>query len=130
MPIDIGESINSIADSILTAPIVRTVATNPIYTALVLTFVIVLIVMFVFRDADTEESLLVMCMRSGFWVFIMLIGTLFLHNKVLGAEIKGDTNNKNYTDVFKSNYSGVTQDGRLGDSILNEEVVPVRVNEH
>lgn len=127
MPIDIGESINSIADSILNAPIVRTVVSNPIYTALVITFVIVLIIMFIFRDADTEESLLVMCMRSGFWVFVMLIGTLFLHNKVLGAEITAGTSDKNYTDVFKSNYSGVTQDGHLRDSLMNGDVVPVLV---
>ena len=74
MPFDIGEVINDISDNILRAPIVKTIATNPIYTAMLISFIVMLIIMFVFRDAETEESMLVMCMRSGFWVFLILNG--------------------------------------------------------
>lgn len=128
MPIDIGESINSIADSFLKAPIVHSIAVNPIYTALMLTFVIILVIMFVFRDADTDESLLIMSLRGGFWIFIMLIGVLFLHNKVLGNEIIDNSANKAYNDTFNGGYSGIVREGEMPSGILSDSLVPVTIN--
>lgn len=122
MPFDVGESINNIADTFLRAPIVNTVAKNPIYTALLITFMVMLTIMFVFRDADTEESLLVLCLRSGFWIFLMMLGTLFLHNKVLVQEQDIADKNVAYDGVFNGGYDTVTP------SILEDYVVPVTIN--
>lgn len=122
MPFDVGESINNIADAFLRAPIVNTVAKNPIYTALLITFMVMLTIMFVFRDADTEESLLVLCLRSGFWIFLMMMGTLFLHNKVLVQEQDAADKNVAYDGVFNGGYSTATP------SILEDYVVPVSIN--
>jgi hypothetical protein len=119
MPFDIGESINSIADTILRAPVVGSIARNPIYTAIFTTFVTVIIVMIIFRDADTDESLLVMCLRSGFWVFMMMIGTLFLHNKVLMGEVSAGEKSTAYENVFQGGYD---------NAVLEDYVVPVAIN--
>ncbi len=101
MPFNIGESINSVGDAFLRAPFVEKVARNPIYTSLIITFIIVLMVMFVFRDAETDESLLTLGMRSGFWIFLMLTGALFLHNKVLMTEQFSSEKNAAYDGVFE-----------------------------
>ncbi len=127
MPFDVGESINNMADAILRAPIVNTIARNPIYTALMITFVVMLVTMFIFRDADTEDSLFIMCLRSGFWIFLMLLGTLFIHNKVLCSENNYNTKNAAYEGVFDGGYTGIVHNG-MTTGILEDSVVPVTVN--
>lgn len=121
MPLDVGETINNFADTVLRAPMVDTVMRNPIYTALLIAFLIMLIIMFIFRDADTDESLLIMCLRSGFWIFLMMLGILFLHNKVLITENLDQTKNTAYEGVFNGSYS-------TGSGILEDSIVPVNIN--
>jgi len=91
MPLDIGECVNKAAESVLKAPFMRAVASNPIYTAMIIVFVVMLVVLIVFRDTKSEDSILVMTLRSGFWIFLSTLGIIFMHNKVLTAdeEIKG-----------------------------------------
>lgn len=127
MPLDVGESINYLADAILTAPAMSTIARNPIYTAMLITFIIVLIIMFIFRNTDTEESLLVMSLRSGFWIFLMMVGVLFIHNKVLTGENVMSENKAAYGDAFKGGYSGLTMPGQVLQSI-DDNIVPVHIN--
>ena len=116
MPIDIGESINEIADLILNAPIVHTIVGNPIYTALVITFIIILLIVVIFRDADTDESLFVMVMRGGFWIFIALLGTIFLHNKVLTMDNTIKKSDSTFDEVFKD------VNNKLDDSFVEVKV--------
>lgn len=123
MPFDIGETINATADAFLRAPMVNTIAKNPIYTALMITFIIMLIILFIFRDADTEESLLVMTLRGGFWMFLTMLGVLFLHNKVLLQDYKVDKQGGELEGVFGGGYSGGMPRDTLEDSI-----VPVHIN--
>lgn len=127
MPFEVGESINHFADTFLKAPIVHAIAKNPIYTALLVTFVVMLVIMFIFRDADTDETLLVMCLRAGFWIFFMLLGVLFLHNKVLGVETIEQIKDTAYDGVFKGGYSGIVSQGNLPAS-LEDSIVPVHIN--
>jgi hypothetical protein len=117
MPFDIGESINIIADTFLKAPIIHTVAKNPIYTALVITFTIILITMFIFRDADTDEPLIVLCLRSGFWIFLLSMGILFLYNKVLSDELRYIEKNTAFEEVFNST-----------NTAADDIIVPVNIN--
>jgi hypothetical protein len=128
MPVDVGETINYFADAFLKAPLVNSIARNPIYTALLVTFIIVLIVMFIFRDAETDESLLIICLRAGFWVFFMMLGVLFLHNKVLIEDTNGATRNSAYENVFNGGYSGVTLPGDSIPASLEDSIVPVHIN--
>lgn len=126
MPFEVGETINHFADTFLKAPIVHNVMRNPIYTALMITFIVVLIVMFIFRDADTDESLLVICLRAGFWIFFMMLGVLFLHNKVLGVETSDSITDSAYDNVFKGGYN-VMPGGQIPAS-LEDSIVPVHIN--
>jgi len=116
MPFEFGEFVNYLVDSLLNAPIVHTVANNPIYTSLLMTFVIVLIILFVFRDATTDESLFTMSLRAGFWILILLVGTLVIHNRVLGFETENKQNTGRYADVFS------------GAHAVDTDVVPVRID--
>lgn len=128
MPVEIGETINHFADMFLRAPIVHSVANNPIYTALMIVFIVILIILFVFRDANTEESLLVTALRAGFWIFLMLLGVLFLHNKVLSMETETETKNTAYDGVFTGAYGGSNIPGKVSSVILEDSIVPVRIN--
>jgi hypothetical protein len=115
MTFDVGEVINNIIDGFISAPIVGTVARNPIYTALVVTAIIMIIIMIVFRDIDADETLFTMALRSGFWVFIMMLCTLMIHNRVLGVE-----NNQAQKDV---NYDRVFNPTRVGN--FEPDFVPI-----
>ena len=117
MPFEFGEFINYFVDALLNAPIVRTIANNPIYTALMITFVVILIILFIFRDATTDESLIIMSLRSGFWILILLIGTLFIHNRVLSSEVENDTKTGQYDTIFNGAYENISSD-----------VVPVHID--
>ena len=97
MPLDIGECVNKAADSVLRAPFMHATASNPIYTAMLIVFVVMLIVLIVFRDTKSEDSILVMTLRSGFWIFIATLGIIFMHNKVLTA----DNDEKGYQGLFE-----------------------------
>ena len=119
MPFEFGEFINYFVDTLLNAPIVHTIANNPIYTALMITFVVIIIILFIFRDATTDESLFIMSLRSGFWILILLIGTLFIHNRVLSSEIENTTKTGQYDTIFNGAYENAP---------IYDDVVPVRID--
>ena|ERR1700743_2225911 len=124
MPLDVGETINNFGNLFLKIPIIHTVTKNPIYTSLIITFIIVLIIIFTFRDADTDEPILTMGLRSGFWIFIMMIGILFLHNKILLQEVNAHDVMGEYENIFNNGYSGKFE----SNSALAESIVPVQIN--
>lgn len=128
MPVAVGESINYFTDIFLKAPLVHKITKNPIYTALLITFIIILVVLFIFRDAETEESLLIMSLRTGFWMFFMTLGILFVHNKVLAAEIDVNTKNDAYDGVFTGAYGGANTPGIISNSVIEDALVPVKIN--
>lgn len=126
MPFDVGATINSIADKFLQVPFVRAVAANPIYTALLITFAIILVVMFIFRDADTgDESLTSASLRTGFWVFLLLTGILMLQNKVLITESGATRRLGEYEGVFGGGYGS----GLPGATAApGDVIVPISIN--
>lgn len=138
MPFEIGKAINSMADTLISAPMVETIAKNPIYTAFVITFIIVLIVLFIFRDVESDESLLSLCLRSGFYIFILLTGALLVHNKALMMETSGTIKGSEVAGVFdrQGGYSGVVIGGndhgergeRNNSGTMEDAIIPVQVN--
>jgi len=128
MPFDVGATINSIADKFLQVPFVRGVASNPIYTALLITFAVVLVVMFIFRDADTgDESLTSASLRTGFWVFLLLCGVLMLQNKVLLTESGAAKRLGEYEGVFGGGY-GSGLPGSAASPNTGDIIVPININ--
>lgn len=129
MPFEVGEAINSFTDRFIKLPLVKRIAHNPIYTAMVITFIMILIVMFVFRDVESDESLLALCMRSGFYLFVFLVGIIVIHNKVLIGEITATTTSEEMNGMFKGSYSGIVtgeDDGEINS--LEDSIIPVPVN--
>lgn len=102
MPLDIGESINYLADLFLKNPMVHTAASNPVYTAMVITFIVMMIVLIIFRDAKTEDSLFVMTLRVGFWILLSNITIIFLHNKLLTIDNTAVEITAAYDGIFNS----------------------------
>ncbi len=100
MPFHISETINQLSDSFLGTSIVRSIANNPVYTALIMVVAIMCIVAFVFRDVESDDSFTSLVLRSGFWTFMFLVGTLLLHNKVLVEEMSVGTKVAAYEDIF------------------------------
>lgn len=80
---EFSKAINDFADNIISVPGIHRAVNNPIYTALTITFIIVLIIMFTFRNADTPEPLLTMMLRSGVYIFLFMLGAVFLHDHIL-----------------------------------------------
>lgn len=117
MPLEVGETINLFTNKLLGAGIIRTVVSNPIYTAGLIAFVVMIVIIIVFRDADTDEPLLVMTIRGGFWVFMFGVAIMFLHNKVLTTEVNSEVKAADYDGVF----------GGASPS-MEDSVVPVNIN--
>ena len=100
MTFEVGEMLNYLTDAFLKAPIVGAIAKNPIYTALVVTLMVVLIVMMIFRDIEADETVLTMSLRAGFWVFLMLLGVLMINNRVLTTESHQYQKDGHYEQLF------------------------------
>lgn len=120
MPIKVAESINSAFSRIAGIPLVNRIAKNPVYSALTITFIIVLIIMFIFRDAETEDSLLIMCLRSGFYISLLMVSFMFLHNKLLLAEVVSGEKSQVLDQVFKT--------GQYEPGEITSDIIPVNIN--
>ncbi len=105
MPLSIGDSINYLIDRLLNAPGVLYIAQSPVVTSMCIVFALMLIILFIFRDVDTEStegesSLLVLTLCAGFYAFFFTTGALFLHNRVLGREIIDGNKDEFTAEIF------------------------------
>lgn len=116
MTFEIIGTINSLSDRIINAPGVVTVMSNPLYTSLLIVLVVVVVMLIIFRDAETDEPLFKMCLRAGFYIFIMLIGVVFLHNRVLMGEMTSVRRGSAIDRVFSTG------------SYAEPDMIPVDIN--
>lgn len=86
MTIDTKSVINSLCAKILSNSWIKSASTNPIYTAFLCIIIIMAIIAFVFRNAETDAGLTTSVMRVGFWGFFATIIIVFLHDKILLEE--------------------------------------------
>ncbi len=112
---EFSRAINDIADRIVSVPGFGRILKNPIYTALLITICIILIMVFIFRGAETVDPLIITALRGGFYIFIFLTGVIFLHNHVLMNEINGSV--KGGEGIF---------DEVLIDSLENDKIPVMR----
>lgn len=123
MPFEVGKAINDTANYFLNAPFLRKAAGNPIYSAMLITFAIVLVALVVFRDAETEDSMALHLAKLGFWTFIPVLGIMFLHNTILIRESDTRTKNAAYEDVVNATAT-IVPGSALADAIAGTTVVP------
>jgi len=127
MGFDIGAAINSTADRIVASDRAKTIASSPIYTSILITVCIFFILIFVFRDVDGDETVAVLSMRGSFYVFIVLIGVLFLHNRVLMADTMSEQIGTKVAEIFDG--------GSVGDGVVtggewtgDADIVPISIS--
>lgn len=92
MPLQIGNLIDGAADNALGRSAVSGILSNPIYTSILITIVIMCIVLYSYRNCSEslEESgttFTMTALRTTFWVFISSMSLIFIHNRILVSEV-------------------------------------------
>jgi hypothetical protein len=128
MPIDVGDAVGNLAARALRLPLVTTITKNPVYTALCIAAILTFIVLIVFRDVNSNESLLTMCLRVGFWAFLFNVGIIFLHNKVLLNDISEGRYNSSYEDTITGRGPGSGLPGAMNPPSVSDNIVPITIN--
>lgn len=129
MGFDIGEAVNKIADCVVNSSRAKTIASSPIYTSLLLALCIFLILIFVFRDVETDETVLTLSLRGSFYAFIILLGVMFLHNRILlGESMKEDVGTR-VEEVFRDSGrgSGVVMGEGEDVAFADADIVPIKL---
>lgn len=103
MPIEVGKVVNSTAERLTQNKIIRGIARNPFYTALVIAFLVVLIAAWNFRGAS--KNYWTSAARMFIYTTAAMTAVMFLHNHVLIGEVE-----KNVVaggnDLFADQYVG------------------------
>jgi len=104
MPFDIKESSLGAINYIGGNKIIQCFISNPFYTALLIAIIIILTILFVFRNVDfsnEEESLTKLSIRTGIYIFLFTICIQFLQNQYVINECKTGGNNEYVSDIHK-----------------------------
>jgi multisubunit Na+/H+ antiporter MnhB subunit len=117
MPFNIGSFLNDISDKLFNSPTLLSIAKNPIMSALLITMLTFIVILFVFANAN--DSLLILASRAAFWLFIISMGVMFLHNKILLHEIDEREKNGAFESIINS---------ALDKNVVSEGYVPVMIN--
>ncbi len=114
MPFNIASFVNTTTNDILKSPFVTSVIKNPICTALMMTLIIIIIILIIF--ANSNNSILVLACRAGFWIFLVSCSFIFLHNKILMSELKEKEIEGSYGDI-------------IGQALISgDDIIPVNIN--
>lgn len=102
MPIDTGEIKEGVVDYFSSGGIIAQSLKNPFYSAFLVIIVLLIIMLFVFRDLeiDGDESYAIHLVRFGFYGFIFLSLYQFLQNHITIKEYKEYENKKDENAAF------------------------------
>ena len=122
MPLNVKETTSQVSKKISSIPIIKSVIINPVLTAISIVFIMMIIILLIFRNVefDEDQSLLRMTVRIGIYSFIFTAGLLFLHDNYLIKEMES----KNKSGAMEELFSDVDKVGS-GLPISSENVVPV-----
>jgi hypothetical protein len=80
-------TLETFVNDILNSTGANSVFNNPIYTAILITLIIMLIIFFMYRDSvDEDEPFWPMLIKTGIYTGLVVLGALFLHFKNLDYE--------------------------------------------
>jgi len=100
MGLDVGQLLNDFVDACLNKPYVKAISRNPIYTTLLIVTIMVLMLLFIFRNEKTNESISAIVIRFGIYAFGAILAVIFLHNKVLMIDIHGSAQDSDLAQTF------------------------------
>jgi len=131
MTFKVGDFINSIGDKLYNSSTVFRIANNPLYTALCITIVIILIIYFVFRNiSESDDSVFTISLKSGVYIFVLLIGAIFIHSKVLTKDVGAKVGSSEVAEVFAQDgaYSGLNAENfSIKGDMVEDQLVPVNI---
>jgi|SRR5581483_1833021 len=94
MPFSVSEGVDYTANKVAGLPFVSTMVSNPFYTAFLLAIIVVLTILWVFRDAEVD-GLWKLSLRAGVYVLFLTTGVMYLHNRSLMEDVhKGAADSK------------------------------------
>lgn len=130
MPIGVSTSVNSTADKFGKLPGVNKLFSNPVYLSLLLVLIIMLITVIVFRDIDSDTSLVTLTLRTGFWSFVAITGAIFVNNRIMLDEVNKKVKTSAYEPLFEYEGSGqaVGSLPKSPQSILTKQPESVTIN--
>lgn len=105
MPISGQELLNCVCEKTTKAPIIGAVTKNPFYTAILISVILVIVILIVFRNIDFEgekDSLPRLALRSGIYSLGAVTAIQFLQNQNVINEMKSKQTSKHMEDVFNT----------------------------
>ncbi len=102
MVFEVKESARNFMNYIGGSPFMVSFIKNPFYTAILITIILVLIIIFVFRNAEISggESLTILALRTGVYSLLLVTGIQFLQNQYVINEFKDANKEKVLETVF------------------------------
>jgi uncharacterized membrane protein len=101
---DLGHAVNSAADWLGNAPIIRTVVSNPVFTALLIAALAAVVVMALYHY-QIKQAGLKRGLRALLYVFLVVLAVVFVHHHVVMRTARATAAQKGIREVF----SGIEQ---------------------
>jgi hypothetical protein len=115
---DLGGAINGTAEWACNAPIIRTVVNNPIFTALLITALVVIVIMALYhyqiKQAGAKKAV-----KAFLYVFLLVTAVMFVHHYAVMRSARDAASQKGVRDVFSS-----IEQSRLGGAAGATPVIP------
>jgi cell division protein FtsL len=115
---ELGASINKMADWVCNSSLMQNTCNNPIMVALILTSIIAIIIIGVFKSKVTNHKKLIV--RSMIYILISAIIVIFIHNYAISQRIESRVQNKQITDLFENLSTPKTGAGEENDIVQVE----------
>lgn len=98
---DLGGAINGAADWACSAPIIRTIVSNPVFTALLITALVVIVAMSLY-GRQIKSSGGKVAARASLYVFLLVSAVMFVHHYAVVRSTQDSAHQKGVRDVFSS----------------------------
>lgn len=98
MPFDLDKCINDVANSTS----FTSVFNNPIYTSLIIVFIVMIIIYFMFYDNLVENEFWTLIFRTAFYITIPVVIIVFLHYRNIEREFECRVNNTKISEVVQA----------------------------
>lgn len=98
---NLGNAVNGAADWLCSAPIIRSVVSNPVFTALLITALAAIVVMSIYhyqiKRAGSKRGV-----RALLYVFLIVTAVIFVHHYAVMRIARETSQQKGVRDVFSS----------------------------
>jgi hypothetical protein len=115
----VSDFVNDAVDGALRAPIAYTIASSPIYTAIVITFVVVIIALLCLGRGPARAIV-----KTLIWVFTAVVILMLLHDKIL----LGDGRRGGDEEFINNSPMGIV-DSAAADKTVPAGTMPVAVSQ-